>query len=250
MPKETTKLCAGFVKKCRGCGYRFTREDKKNKVEICPHCQTPRQHCTQPAVAGRDYCRYHGGNNLAGINHWNYQGKGWAKVLPTRLHEAFNAAIINPDLLNLSPSVALYDARIEDVFRRLGERGASNASWREVHLAYRELIAALSLPQPDPNKQTAALRKLESVIEAGYGESKLYEELDDLQERQRKVVDSEVKRASSARTMVAVEAALMLFAELQNAVRSVVTDPKQLAEIQTRWSWTFDRFDQARLSDK
>ena len=76
------------------------------------------QACKTAAMAnGR--CRMHGGTSLRGIAHPNYQGKGYSRYVPKPFGDVFARAVADPQILDLTPSVATQEAVIADLLLSL-----------------------------------------------------------------------------------------------------------------------------------
>ena len=77
--------------------------------------------CRQPAVRGREVCRFHGGHQPRGIASPRWKGRGYSKDLPTRLADRFRKAMRDPNLLACTSEVALLDSRIGEILGSLPE---------------------------------------------------------------------------------------------------------------------------------
>ena len=64
-------------------------------------------------------CKLHGGMSLKGLAASNYQGKGHSRYMPPVFKDAFDEALADPDLLDLSKDVATQEAVIVDLLKSL-----------------------------------------------------------------------------------------------------------------------------------
>lgn len=231
--------CGAWIRRCRGCGYRYSADDTANGVVNCPDCSMPRGRCELSPVPGRSRCRLHGGKSLAGVSSPTYRGRGYSKYLPDTMRNDYAAALRNPDLLSLNREIAIIESRMAVIMRQMTSEGGASAAWRHADLAMRSLISVLQSSPPDPAKQADALRKLDTVIKQGYDEVKLWVDLIDLIETKRRLTETEQKRLTAAKMLVAVPQAMLLFDRLVNAVVENVSDQRQLALIQREWDRAF-----------
>jgi hypothetical protein len=201
---------------------------------------------SQPMANHR--CYRHGGATPNGIAANNYQGKGYSKYLPQRVLQDYNYALNDPALLELRGEMALIEARMSDVLRQLGT-GESGQTWRTVQDAMRELLAALQMQPPDPNAQALALNTLRTTIDRGAGDYALWNELGDLIDRKRKLVESETRRTIAAKQFVTLDKLGLFVDAFQSAVLAEVQDRGTLARIQRRWDNFFGGAGQPALAD-
>ena len=78
--------------------------------------KTTRRRCDQPAVKGKDVCRWHGG--LTPIKHGLY-----SKYAPVRLSALIEENRTHPGLLDLRERIALIDALAQDFLENVQKAG-------------------------------------------------------------------------------------------------------------------------------
>jgi hypothetical protein len=72
-------------------------------------------------------CRLHGGKSLHGIAHPGFKDGKRSKYMPKFLSEAFTRAALDPDLLNLTESIATVEALAADLLSSMSDDEKSNA---------------------------------------------------------------------------------------------------------------------------
>lgn len=96
-----------------------------------PRCQRVRQpydeegnplpgvQCKRTTVQGRPYCSYHGGKSNGPLKTGKYSKYN---PLPKNLQKRFEESLENPDLLNLTKSIALLDSQIWQICEDASEQ--------------------------------------------------------------------------------------------------------------------------------
>lgn len=185
--------------------------------------------CKQPAINGTTKCRYHGGASLVGIAHPNFKTGRYSKHLPTRLAARYGEALADPQLLELREEVALTQTRQTELLDQL-DSGLSLARWRSAQAAYGDLLAAMQ------EKDGAGLQRAMIALEDALGvhvtnDAAVWEQVIELSEHRRRLVESEHKRLVSMQQLISAEQGMALIARLTESVRKHVSDPSILAAI-------------------
>lgn len=178
-------------------------------------------------------CRMHNGGALKGLAHPSTIHGRYSKDLPTRLLVTYQQAVSDPELLNMSAEIALTEARLSDLMRRV-DKGESDRLWRELKATYRAMQDA----QRAKDRQEVArlLNELGSLITHGHADVVAWSEVMTLIDTRRKLVDSEQKRRVAMQTMVRAEDATLLFRALVDVVHRHVSDKSILASITQEFS--------------
>src|SRR5687768_13482403 len=79
------------------------------------------QPCTQPICSGGTKCRLHGGRSRRGLAAPAWKGGRYSKALPPDLVDAYERARTDSELLALRDELALVDARLRSLLKRLAE---------------------------------------------------------------------------------------------------------------------------------
>lgn len=183
--------------------------------------------CQQPALAnGR--CRYHGGRSLKGPAHPNWIDGRDSDILPKRMLDDYQAARNDPDKLALDNELALLDARLRDVLRRV-ESGESGQLWRL--LAEQADEYELARAAKDGVLMAQAVNAIIGLIRRGNADYAAWAEVMGITERRRKLAESERKRLVQQHQVVSTEAALALLGQLVTAVKEHVDDEDTIRAI-------------------
>lgn len=200
--------------------------------------------CTQPAMAnGR--CKMHRGGAKTGLAAGNYKHGRYSKVLPKRMLERYNAAVTDPELLNLSAEIAVVDSRLSDLLIRV-ESGDAGEIWDKLSKAkdkYRD--ASIKADIPEMGAQLDAMIRL---IERGAQDVAAWREIHATLEQRRRLVESERKRLVEQEQMLTLHEAMTFFNAVASAVKNNVTDRSVLANIQTEWERLIGRANQPMVS--
>jgi hypothetical protein len=106
------------------------------------HCKAwsrrNQQQCRNHAMRGQEVCRMHGGKTPRGPASVHYKDGRHSRFLPARMFADYTAAGLDPELMSLRRDLALLDARIIDVLKRVDQGEvpplgpADDAIWRRV----------------------------------------------------------------------------------------------------------------------
>lgn len=226
-------VCGALLRGCRECGFKF-RDEYRESME-CPECNTPRGTCKQPVVSGSTKCRFHGGASLRGIDHPNYKGRGLSKVLPVRLLDTYEETREDPDNVAMSDAIAVLEARKADLISRADEEPGKEI-WELVRKRFEAYVVALE----DMNDSLIdkRLRELEQAISRGYGDSAVWAEIMDIEERLRRIRLAELKRREMAASVITESQFKAFLGYLMTSIKTRVEDPdlrmKLIGDI-SRW---------------
>jgi hypothetical protein len=186
------------------------------------------ERCQRPAIIGRTVCYHHGGMIPRGIALPQTTHGRYSKHLPTRLLSTYEAAKIDPELLALRDEVALIDARLMDLIKRV-ETGESGALWRGVKESFAALKTAMA--KKDTGEVSIALSGLEQLISRGTADEMAWIDIRVTLEQRRRLVESERKRLVEMQQMVSADQAVLMVRALVASVREHVHDPAILRAI-------------------
>lgn len=159
--------------------------------------------CTANAMKGKTVCYHHGGKSQGGVLSPTYKGKGYSKFMPTRLADAYQQALNDPDLVSLSSDIALMDVRLGEVLAKL-DTGEAGAIWDDLQDACRE----------------GSIDRIAGLVARGANEYRQWEDILPLIEQRRKLVESESKRTQVLNQNVPVEKNLLLMGVILNSLRT------------------------------
>ncbi len=184
--------------------------------------------CQQWAVRGRPRCRMHGGKSLIGPSAGGFRHGRYSKCVPVRLAAHYRDAATDPELLSLRHDLALTDARIIDLLKRV-DTGEAGATWRDAQAAMARV--RLAQEKGDIEGMQAALAHVEQVITRGSGDYAAWEEISGLIEQRRRLADSEHRRLTTAHEMLSAESAMSLLAQVVDTLQRHIPDKSVLGAI-------------------
>ncbi len=184
--------------------------------------------CKKPGAGAGGRCRLHGGATPTGIASPHTVTGRYSKYLPTRLMERYADARTDAALLELREEVALVDARLADVLGRV-DAGESGATWRKLGECFAKFKKAQHVK--DTVEAMAALLELDNLITAGVSDYAAWDEVQQLLEQRRRLVESERKRQVEMQQMITSERALLLFTAISETIKKHVTDRATLSLI-------------------
>lgn len=170
----------------------------------------------------------HGGKSPRGLASPNYRHGRYSRSLPTGLLERYQAAVIDPELLNLTEDIGAMDAILSQVAGRLasGETG----QWIQQLVAKRERIIDL-FDSGQTLRAHEELGKLFRIIDDGATQSAAEKEFAALLDKRRKLVESERKRRVEMGALVTVEEAMLMISTFIETVKLHVRDNNTLIAI-------------------
>jgi hypothetical protein len=174
---------------------------------------------SRPMANGR--CRMHGGKSPGGVGSATLKTGRYSKYLPTRLAARYHEAQADDCLLQLHEEIALTDARLADVLKRV-DTGDSGALWTRLHEAFNDFV-----DEQDPR----SLATLGRLIEAGMADWHAWDEVGKLISQRQRLVESERKRHVEMQQMVTATQMMTLLAAVVDTVRRHVRDRDALAAI-------------------
>jgi len=168
-------------------------------------------------------------------------GQRYGKYLPARISDHYLTALDDQDLLSGRDSVALADARINDLLSKVNT-GETGSIWNNLKTAHYELKRAQVMG--DANAGRAAMAEIESLIHKGSSEYQSWKEIFDLIDLRRRLAESEHKRLVSLQQVFTAEQGMKLIRFLIIIIRKHVKDPAILQaisdEISTRLATTMN----------
>jgi hypothetical protein len=143
----------------------------------------------------------------------------------------YSEALADPELLALRDEVALVQTRETELLEHL-DTGLSLARWRAAQQAHTELVIAIQ--EKDGASVQRALIALEDALgEPVTNDAAVWEQVVDLSEHRRRLVETEHKRLVAMQQMITTEQAMALLARVTESIRKHVSDPIVLAAVAT-----------------
>lgn len=183
--------------------------------------------CRQPAMAnGR--CKMHGGLSLSGADHPGFKTGRYSKALPTRMVQAYEASLNDPDRLALDELIAVVSARLRDLIGRV-DTGEAGEHWQAAKNALIEWRKGTATK--DETAVRRAVMDLERAIDAGLGDAAAWREVYASIDQYRKLADAERKRQMDMRALISADEALAFGGTIIEVVRRHVRNRDELAAI-------------------
>lgn len=187
--------------------------------------------CMSPPMRGRDRCAFHGGKALRGPEHpWFVHGK-YSKSLRRDILQNYYDSLKSGQQLSQSHEIALLDARIADLLKQAaGGRDVTEmlVGLFEIREKLEDLLGEkkqgdeIQLDRQDARKLIA---ELDSVMDEFKNERRKWDEVYQVIENRRKLIESERKAIIDSQHMMTEQQALTLLAALINIVKKHVIDP-------------------------
>lgn len=198
----------------------LVRSDNRKKcVEITETSQGPIQ-CDNDAMKGRATCRLHSGEGTA-IGGRIFTAARYKGFLPEKMAKLYEEALNRPDLLELENQIAILDAKMQTVFAETGELNLP--SWDELRREIERL--------DDPELGAFAKQNLKDYVQNGSLYDSKWNQVHQIMEQQRKLVDTEIRRKKELNLMVPVDRVMVLMASVADVIKRHVQDPEMLAKI-------------------
>jgi hypothetical protein len=142
------------------------------------------------------------------------------------MRDDYEAARIDPKLLDLNEEIAMVNARAKDLMTRV-ETGESGHLWHELRSAYANLEKAKTGVE-----QLAAIAELGRLIKRGTSDYAAWEEIDKQTDRQQRLVESQRKRAVELHQMVTYDDFSEFLFAIIDFWRERITDREILMDFQ------------------
>lgn len=153
--------------------------------------------CRKASLAGRDRCRFHGGNRISfGPANPNWKHGRWSTLLPASMRSS------SPVELNHRATIEVYDGRAEALLRRIA---AGGGTWSEFADAFGRLRQAMF----DANSDEIRL-EMDTLHRLATGSAEadaIWRQFDSLMRKRAALVDSERRLAIAARDVLTREQA-------------------------------------------
>lgn len=146
----------------------------------------------------------------------------YSKYLPARLAARYQEAQADTELLALREEISLIDSRLSDLLKRVDTNEAGHW-WKELQRVYKEYREAEG--KADLPAMRAALYQWGDIVRLGTSDYAAWNEVYNVLEQRRKLVESERKRLVEMQQMITSERAMLLISALVGVVRDHVTDP-------------------------
>lgn len=186
------------------------------------------ERCKRHAVPGKEVCVIHGGKTPTGFALPQTRTAHYSKALPARMVAAYEAALNDPEILDLNGSIALIDARLADLLTRV-DTGESGAAWRDVNKAYSDLRTLL--PNGDHMEVLKALAKMDAAIEVANNDYQAWSEISRILDDRRKHVETKQKLETQGERAVSANELMTFMGAVMKLIQTTVSNKQEQAKI-------------------
>jgi len=189
--------------------------------------------CRHQKARGRSRCKFHGGNNVVGVDSPAFRTGRYSKFFPEKLLDRYHEAIDDPDLLSLRDDIGVLQVRVAELIERLNT-GEAGGIWKRLNQAWSEFEQALSSGKQGPID--AAIENIGQLIKDGKGYEDNWRDLAAAIRDKAATQKDEWKRLIDLQQTITAEKALVLVAQLTEAVRAEITDREILKRITNQFA--------------
>lgn len=169
-------------------------------------------------------CRMHGGSTPVGINLPQFKAGRYSKYIPDRLSTKYNESLSDPKLLEMREEVALIDGRLSELLTNL-QKGDTKTLWTKLQKAWGSYKSA------SDDKAVFYLMEIGELIKNGNEAYALWDEVYQVVEQRRRVVESERKRLVEMQQTITNDRAMILIGALLGIIKEHVRDTTTLRAI-------------------
>jgi hypothetical protein len=169
-------------------------------------------------------CEFDGGKSPRGMEHYNYQGKGYSRFTPGALEPTITAFLQHGYPLDLIQAIGTWEGRIGTLLQTLDQGGAPARLLGELRRELEGLWTAI-----DANQTERALehrRAIEQLLGSSQAQADTWEQLENAEQIRTKLIETEDKKRERARGYVRDEQLRFAF----NGLRLAVVEGVQLIE--------------------
>jgi hypothetical protein len=167
-------------------------------------------------------CYHHGGAALKGAAHPNFKDGSRSKYMPKFLAPAFAEALNNPELLNLSESIAGQEAIVRDAYDSLNQGEAPTRLVGRIRAEWREFWNATG--RGDQEAVAEHRQRIGVLLGQAATVAATLERIGNAEEIKRRLVDTEIKRREKMREQIVFEDAVLLYNQITQANRQEILE--------------------------
>lgn len=174
-------------------------------------------------------CRMHGGNQPKGMASPNWKHGRYSKHMGTRLGPLAYEAAHDPNLLDLTELVAVYQVRIQEALELLGTSGFTAETAEKIVKVWGDFRLAQDIAVQNRNvgqaRMIQAANEMDALVASLGNQADVWRELDLAAINLKKLAESERKRRIEAHSLIPVTAANNFAYEIMLLVRQEISDP-------------------------
>jgi len=226
---------------------KFTREVQYTSSgdPMCSAKLSDGGFCQDTNVAGNGRCRRHGGATPKGQDHWSYRGGGrhWKHLRESYL-APYQDGMEETDVeqLSVSSEIALIDALIKMAVSRMDAVGSAEVFARIVKQF--DKFAESFMESDDELEVRRHFQHLADAVDEGKQEGAAREEIKNLTEQRRRLVETESKTRERLVKSIPVQLVKSMILEILNVVGEEVKDVSILEQIADRAGGIVEGIDQ------
>lgn len=194
-------------------------QEKPRKVCGSKLRKKPGKFCQKTPLKGKRRCAIHGGKSLAGFNSPSFKHGRYSSILPTDLRKRYEASKRDPELLTHEPEIRLLDVHLHALVNDVvNARPKDNSA--ELRVLWTEMEKAQSAG--DMPLMKAKLDEVGRIIMEENHEKQNWEEVREVLELRRKVLESETKRIKETSHSMGAEQLLAIIEYIVDVLRESV----------------------------
>jgi len=216
----------------------FGEGHRHEGLSRCQQWTSKGKQCGKLPMKNEVKCQSHCGNKTRGIQHGNYTTGRHIKSVAGNpdLAQAYDIALKQKGLLNLSPNIALTDARLDLLYQDdiyFSAEIVELAS--KVYEAWLELKPLISATNPSLiEKKTVFNANFEILFKAMLDKRAFEKREDTLTERRRKLTETESKRQKDMAEVILKAEAIGIFAQMGTNFRDLILEVVEDKQQQTK----------------
>lgn len=215
-------ICGAKRHQCSKCKYGFVKAEYE--LTECPQCGASR-YCRNLVESEGWRCRFHGGESLIGALSPTFKDGSRSRYVPKKLLSTYEGALEDKELMTLRQDVALLETRMRELLGGLERTDGVKI--------FPKLRACLDRMHGTTNKDVrfAAFEEMQDLINKGMYEEGAWNEIREILEQRRRIIESERKRLVEMHQMISLEQMLTMIAAISASVKKHVTDKSSLKAI-------------------
>ena len=171
-------------------------------------------------MRGMEVCYHHGGKSLKGIASPNFKTGRRSKHMPKPLKQLFDESVADPELLDLTESIATHEAIIMDLLGSLDGADAPTRLVGKIRLEWRDFWQATA--REDQAAVAKHREQIGTLLARAATVAGTIDRIIQVEEQKRKLVDTEDKRRERQRNYITAEQARFHYAALALAVKDAL----------------------------
>ncbi len=167
-------------------------------------------------------CRMHGGKSLKGIAHPNFKDGLRSKHMPKPLKEAFDQAVADPGLLDLTGSIATQEAIVVDLLDSLNGADAPTKLVSKIRNEWRDFWQATA--REDHGAVAKHREIIGTLLARAATVAATIDRISQAEEQKRKLIDTEMRRREKGRTLIPIEDVMWHIRNVMLANREIILE--------------------------